>query len=480
LTSHAIERVPETRSGTITQAGAEPTGTALWLLLPVIPIAAAIICGMALNLPLLTTAAAGTAILVAVASPVTGLLTIAFMAPLYQPLVLPAPGFDTILLVAILLGCIYRLPIDRPRLVAGPALWLAAAFVAYVGVQQLPEMMAGWTGEEGHLVGYLYLQLLNGFGLVLAAGYVLRERRAYPFVIAVLAAAMFSALLAIVTFDNPNVGPPLAGLIASVDNGPRAVASFGNPNYFGLFQATAIVTAVACLAMFRRTRLRVLLVGLIAILVIGVGLSLSRGAIVALLGGLACLAFVRSRKLGLATIALGIVLVVVIYPAFVDWRLGYTNGSATAATYQIIAQSDDSRLQGVLAGPILFLSSPLFGVGWGQYSFLSAQAAGLPTGIAAHNWYVEILAELGTVGVVLWTLLLVTVVAKLWHRPPAARLVGLGVLATYAIGSMFTEPPASFQTSTLAIIVIVAAFVGDWTPSAGSASLRLESDTASA
>jgi len=269
-------------------------------------------------------------------------------------------------------------------------------------------------------------------------------------------------MLAIATFNNPNVGPPLAGLLAQSDAGARAAGAFGNPNYFGLLQATAIATAVGLLATVRSTGLRGLLIGVVAVLGVSLLLSLSRGAMLAVLIGLATMAFARSRALGVAAIAVGILLVVAIYPAFVAWRLGYTNGAPTAASYQIIAESDQARLSGVLAGPALFLTAPLFGVGWGHYSFLSAQVAGLSAGIASHNWYVQVLAELGTVGIILWMLLLAAILVKLWRRAPAAKIVGIGVLATYAAGSMFLEAPTSFQTSALPIIVILAALVGNW------------------
>jgi hypothetical protein len=64
----------------------------------------------------LTIVAAGTALVSALISPPVGLLVLTFLGPLKPLNVVPAPGFDLFLVVGILLGCVYRLPIDRPRI----------------------------------------------------------------------------------------------------------------------------------------------------------------------------------------------------------------------------------------------------------------------------------------------------------------------------------------------------------------------------
>src|SRR5450759_4288419 len=67
-----------------------------------------IVAGMAFNLAPLTTAGALAAIVAGLIAPAVGLATIAFMTPLQPPLVIPAPGFNAILVGAVVLGCIYR------------------------------------------------------------------------------------------------------------------------------------------------------------------------------------------------------------------------------------------------------------------------------------------------------------------------------------------------------------------------------------
>jgi O-antigen ligase len=433
------------------------------IVIPALAIGGCIVAGMGWNVAPLTTVGALAAIVVALVAPAIGLATIAFMGTLQPPLVIPAPGFNAILVGAVLFGCVYRLPIDRPRIRLTVPMLLLIGFVLYVGVQQTPEMIAGYAGDLGYLVYSNFRELLSEFAVVLAAVFVLTRRSPLPFIAVGLVSAILSAVLALVTFGNPAVGPPIAGLLAHSTLSDRAVGSFGNPNYFGLFEAIATITAVSWMIGTHSARLRLVL--LVAAIVLGASLavSLSRGGVIAFAAGLACLAFSRYRARTASVIVAGLlVAAVVLFPIFVDWRITTTLGSASAGTYADQAQSDAARGAAVLAGPQLFLTAPLFGIGWGHYSAMSAQFAGPGVSLGAHNWYISVLAEEGTVGIVIWILLLGALVIALRSRPTFPRSIGFGVLGTYAVGSLFLEAPTSFQTSALAILVIVAAMTSDW------------------
>lgn len=441
------------------------------VVIPALAIGGTIVAGMGWNVAPLTTLGALSAIVVAIAAPAVGLATIAFMGPLTPPLVVPPPGFNAILVGALVLGCVYRLPIDRPRISLTAPILLVLAFVLYVGAQQAPEMLAGYAGNVGYLVYSLFRELLTGFGTILAAAYLLIRRSPFPVLVVGLVSASLSSFLAVATYANPVVGAPIAGLVAPRENIDRAFGSFGNPNYFGVFEAIAIVAAVSCMFGTRSTRLRLTLVAVCALLGAGLALSLSRAGVIALAAGLACLALSRSRPRTAVAIGAGfLVAAVVLFPFFVDWRLSATAGSASTASYAALAQSDSGRLGALLAGPQLFLTSPIFGIGWGHYSSMSAQFAGPGLSLVAHNWYVSVLAEEGLVGIVLWILLLITVVLRLRSRPRFARSIGFGVLGAYAVGNLFLEAPTSFQTSAFPILVIVAALTSDWADPLGSGS----------
>ena len=229
--------------------------------------------------------------------------------------------------------------------------------------------------------------------------------------------------------------------------------------------ATAITAGVVCLFVARSWRNRIWLVGSSLLLSAAVVISLSRSALVVVLAGLLAVAFTHSRRAGLVTAAAVLVLALGLYPLFVSFRVTATNGTASAQTYLILAQSDQGRLEAALVGPQLFGTAPLFGVGFGHYSILSGRILGTP--IAAHDWYLNVLAEQGIVGISLWLAMLAAVAVALRNRPRAPRSMGYAVLAAYAVGSFFLEPPNTVQTSGFAITLIVLALVGDWGASAG-------------
>ena len=428
-------------------------------LLAALPIAAAIVAGMALDLAPLMTGGALVAFVAAIVSPPTGLAIVALMAPLKSPLVIPSPGFNTVLVGATLLGCVYRLPIDRPTLRASAPLMLLLGFVLYVSVQQMPELLSGYSGTDGHLVGYLFEQVLTLAGLVVAAAYVLKGRTPGPFVGAGLLSAFIAAVLAIATSSNLATDP-LGNLFGVSDANARVVGPFGDPNYFGLFEATAIAAALAWMVVARSLPLRLLLLGTSAVLALSLTVALSRGALVALSAGFVSLAFTRSRRAGLLAIGVVVVLAAFAYPLFVQWRVAADTGGLSVQAYAGLAESDQARVAAALAGPQLFASAPLFGIGFGHYSLMSAPYVGFP--IESHNWYVNVLAEQGIVGIALWIAMLSAVAAALHRAARSARSVGYAVLVTYMVGSAFLEPPNSVQTSAFAVIVIVAALAGDW------------------
>lgn len=417
-----------------------------------------ILAGMTLGIRPLTLLGTALALILSVIAPSIGVFILAFMGPLKQPDVLPAPGFNVLLVASTLLGCIYRLPIDRPQIRIPVPLLILLAFALYAFVQQLPEMLAGYVGEEPYRIGFQFFQLCALVGAAIGAGYVMSGNRPWVYLAASLGALAIAGGLTLTTYDTGTAGSPFAGLLAASEDGSRAVGPFGNPNYFGEFLATGIVTAAALAQVSRSRGSRVVLFAVAVLGGAAVALSLSRGAIAATLAGLASLVLMRSRMLGAALVIVGGLAIVFAYPAFVEWRLG----PASETAFSELNASDAGRLDAVLAGPQLFLSSPLFGVGFGQYSALSARFTEGHVSIGSHNWYMNVLAEQGLVGIALWGLFLASLVLLLLKRPEAPRVVGLAVLATFAAGSMFTTQPASFQTSILPVIVISATLVANW------------------
>jgi O-antigen ligase len=387
--------------------------------------------------------------------PELGLMTLAVAAPLLSRPILPAPGYPIALVGAAFLGCLYRLPIERPKLRVSPAMLVALAFLLYVIVRQAPQLLAGYSSVDDHWTGSLMTKLLTGMFVVLDTALILRHRSVYPLIAALIVSGVATAMVAITTSSLDPQGI-LAALVApSTDAPSRPSGSFGDPNEYGLFLSSVAVLCVGWLVSFTGRRLlRLLLVAALAVLAIGLGVSMSRTATISLLAGLVALAFARSWRAGAVATVGAIAIGVVIYPLLIDARVTASFGSVTSFGTSALAQSDQGRLARVLAGPALFISSPIFGVGLGGYQVL--------TGDASHNYYMTLLAEEGLVGSVLWGLVLVSVAYALRHRPPIARSIGYASFVVFLMGSMFLDPPHEDQMSVLMAAAVVAALVGDW------------------
>lgn len=417
------------------------------------PVAAALMLGVAVGNGPLALIASFVAIATAIASPAVGLVILAFVAPAVTRPILPTPGLNAVLVAGIILGSIYRLPIDRPRIAFGPPILLLLGLFLFVFAQQLPAMLAGYAGDATD-TGSLFLRLLTGVGAVVAAALVLRDRSPYPFLAILIASAVVAAALATLMFGNPTIGAPLANFVAQPDANVRPSGAFSNPNYYGWFIAIVMVVTLGLLQVVRRGRLFWALLPVMFFLGIGIAVSQSRGAFMSLFAGAVSLAFARSRQAGLATLAIGVVLAVVIVPLLIEWRLTNSIGSASDYAFAQLAESDAGRLSAVAFGPALWATSPIFGIGLGGY--LAA------TGDASHNWYMSVLAEQGSVGIVLWILLLVAIAIALRPRPTLPRSIGYGVLGVLVVASLFLEPPLETQGSIPTALILTAALVATW------------------
>jgi len=418
-------------------------------------LAAPLLAGIALGNGSLMLGGAALALIAAVVSPAVGLMLLALTTPHLAVPVLPAPGFPFVLSAATVAGCIFRLPIDRRPVTVTPTIVLLVAAVAYL-LAHLPVTLLTHHGEEARFVGSLMAKLTMSVLVVIGAGFVLRDRSPYPFVGALLLSAAAEALLAVVAFQNAPVTGPLAHFITPSDSDARPSASFGDPNEFGLFISMAIVTAISWFATTRRRPVRTFLACVLICLSLGLLVAQSRTAIIALVAGLAAMGFVRSRRTGVAILGLSVAVGLLLYPLLIEARLTNSLGTASGTAVAQLAVSDSGRLGLVLAGPMVFLSSPVFGIGLGGYHFA--------IGDSSHDWFMTILVEQGVVGISLWLLILVTIFLALRRRPSTPRGLGLSVLSAFVAGSFFLNPPYVEQSIVFTAMILTAAVVANWEP----------------
>lgn len=403
---------------------------------------------------------------VSVVSPMTGLMILAFLAPLPRPVIVPPPGIWVLLIAAIVAGLVLRLPIDRPRVRSpAPELLLAGAFLLYVGAHVVGSVLDGSQGAPGGLRDLLQRQtdLATGMLAFGVAFVVLRDRSPWP----LIAALLLSAGLAASSSLLPSIGVQglFDNVVDPIEVASRSAGFFFDPNYFGAYLAAAATLALACASFVRSSVLRALLVVASAAFAIALVATLSRGALLALAAGLVAIAFSRSRKGGvLAIMALGLVALVA-YPLFADVRFGASEGLSDAS---LRAQLEASgRVNTWLAGIELFLSSPLFGIGIGQYVEAS------PVGIAPHNWYLGILAEGGIVGFGLWALFIASVLLALRRSSHPAQTVGYAVIATWLVASVFLDTPRFYRPTGLVMFAVAAALAADWLPKGADSSAKV-------
>ena len=431
------------------------------VVVPAGAISGLIVLGLATGIGSLSLIGAALALGAAIVAPEVGLAVLACLSPLQPPQNIPAPGLNLLLAGAIVLGCVGRLPIDRPALRLSKAGLFLLGFVVYIAAQQLPVMLGGYQGDDGHTVGYLFFQVLTGFLTVIGAGYLFKTRSPIPVLIMALIGAAIATIVAVATFENPETGP-LARLVATTDLGVRAAGPFSNPNYMGMFGAAVVVGILAVWTIVRSRSARALLLALLVLSVISIVEAQSRGAIIAAFAGVTVLMWLRNRQLAVAFVVVGLVGAAFVYPAFIEWRLTNLQGGVSDAGYSELFKSDDARLNASLAGPTLFLSDPIFGVGFGEFVEKSVTIARLDTGINAHNWYVNTLAEQGITGALLWAGMTIATFLQLLPRRGVARAVGLGTLAVLVVGMNFLEAPLSFQLVAIPSLFLVAALVSTW------------------
>jgi O-antigen ligase len=149
--------------------------------------------------------------------------------------------------------------------------------------------------------------------------------------------------------------------------------------------------------------LKLILIGIMIVIFLALITTVSRGGIVGL-GGMLLVAILKSRKKFIAIIVVCILTVIFIntMPQNLRDRFGKTQVSEKA--FGIGDGDIDSttrRYYLAQAGWRIFLTHPLFGIGIGNYFYENRNYAPVSPG-RAHNTYLEIMAELGIIGILLF------------------------------------------------------------------------------
>ncbi len=345
--------------------------------------------------------------------------------------------------------------------------WGALALVCLAVIASMPDAVAlDLTVKE--LAKWLSFAVALALGMSLA-----REPRAAVVVtVAILAAGSLEALRGL------NQAISGAGPLGFLLGGGylRSFGSFGQPNPFAAYLTTGVMLATGLLFAHSRNGLRGLvqplpLIALTAggVMTLGVLASLSRGALLALLAGVAVMAFTYRPRTLLAAPLLVIGASAVwllggfgILPEFLATRVATIFDSLTlldprevhltGANFAVV-----QRMAIWEAAQGMFADNPLLGVGAGNFD-RAYPAYALPNWPQApghaHNLYLNLLAEMGLVGLLSYLTLLATLLggtvnaarsairAATQSHPESALPAGLtlaavGLVAVLAVHHLF-------------------------------------------
>jgi O-antigen ligase len=276
------------------------------------------------------------------------------------------------------------------------------------------------------------------------------DLRTYLFVI--VTAGGLLGLLAIA--QSAALGPSEVGSFGDVSSG-RAAGTFNHPNGLGGFEALALPCALA-LALRPASALRFWALALVPAILAGLGLSLSRGGIIAAAGALlVMLSWARFRRASL-TFGVAAVLALLIAGSPFGQLQWVDNVQKRVTSVSYSAGGADPRFGIWQATRKMIEDHPVFGVGANQYPAVSSRYGVIDTAqpdskvYHAHNTALTITAELGFVGLLAsgWLVLTLALVLlrAIRRSGPAERGLAIAIaalmtaaflqgLVDYALGS---------------------------------------------
>jgi O-antigen ligase len=388
----------------------------------------------------------------AVLAPSAGLVALAFVLPLAEPEVLSPPGIVAMLVGATGIGILIRVPFQRPAIRVSPGILLVAGYLLLAAVSLVPAI-TGYPIHEVTSATLEFIHLASGIGVFLVAVYLLRTVPSWPILAITGAMAVLAAVVAIADFAGVSPVLGLVGGLVPPSEESRAVGLFSNSNYFGFFSAQVLILLVATLSVVRPAG-RILVGIAIATVTMGLVLTFSRGGLLGAGTGLLVLLALRRPRAALILLGVAVVAVVVLYPVFLALRLDVSAGSTDLAAYIDQQRSEHWREQALGAGIQMFLSAPIFGLGFGMFQFLSPPYIGYSPATYSHDQWLDLVAEQGLVGLGFMIAILTSTTVALRRSTHPLRYGALAMLAAYAVESLFINSLTSIQISGPIFLVL--------------------------
>ena len=470
---------------------------------------AAVVAGAALGL------AAG-------AGPSAIVLALGLLAPFGLMLVLAKPHWASILYLVLvytdLLSILVRFH-DFPALARYAGLALVSAVLGYrLFVQRerpASDRLTGWLLAYGIMValGVLYarspdlvvnnvVEFVRGFFTYLIVINTLTTmRRLHLALYAVMGAGVFLASLTVFQAVTGQYDQSFGGLaqyrvsdLAGTAEGARPGGTIGDANYYG--QLLLVVIPVALYLLFDGQNKWARFVGLASagMLTVAVIFTYSRGDALALAAlAVAVIIFKRPHPLVLAGGVVALLVALPLLPSNYLARLTTVIDLAQGNRLTIYGEDSIRGRAGATQAAIeMFADHPLLGVGRENYpsyqlEYISGTGfARAAKGIPPHNLYLEVAAEHGVLGIIVFGGLLLAAWAALMDARRRFRLVKAtreydlaGWLAIMFIGYLVTAMSlhGAFLYILWMIISLIAAvrlIARSYTPNLGALTARIE------
>jgi len=275
--------------------------------------------------------------------------------------------------------------------------WLAVAFLAWVALSAL------WAENAGDTLGVLVKYGFDALLFVIVFEAIRTPQQVKALLGALVAGGSVAAAYGIVA--SPNLSG-LSGSPTAATDLDRLGGTIADPNLLAAVLVIAFVLAVALTATTRSPALRFVLIGAAGLALLSVFLTASRGGAVGLLAALVtAIVLARGRRAAAIGGAVAVVAVGALYVGAFD--------PGVAQRYST-ADGGNGRTDLWKVGWRMSEANLVKGVGAGNFRDASAHyVLSEPGAIAntefiidqprfAHNIYLEILAELGVIGLALF------------------------------------------------------------------------------
>jgi O-antigen ligase/polysaccharide polymerase Wzy-like membrane protein len=393
------------------------------------------------------------AAVVTLASPTSGLVLLAAIAPFSEGIFLTRDlGGKPFLVVVLVLAVAIRIAV-RPRTWVRPpaSILLAVAILAGTAAGLIVTRIRFGSGSFSGAWQIWLAGIASALLVFVAAAWVARRGELRPFVVA-LAAAAIAGGVSLVDYLAPDAfrdsfmgwtvsGPPLVGRLTGVIRSPTASAA--------LIMIPTTVYLVAA-ALGRRLWFRLAALALAIPLLLAAYLTYNRAVFLALFALAVIVGWRIRRPLGIGLLVVGLVIGAILVPRYMALR-----GEATGAPLepgQVLIASDVQRLNAWATAGRMFLDSPLIGQGFRAYREVGPTFGDTVLN-APHNEWLRLFAEDGVV-VGLAGLAFVAVTAwTLARKPGWLDTATLGAFLSLVLAASFNNPFLFNQVTIPAFVV---------------------------